>query len=96
MARRTAPPAAAVKVRDRRRADPLGGKIGAEAFPDITRMQSVYVDGSVCVGFIFERGRQGFEAFDADTRSLGLFPTQKAAADAVERAATLPIVEAAR
>lgn len=90
MRRRKATPAAAAKktVRDRRRADQaLQGKIGAEAIPDILVMQCVYVDGSTCVGFIFERGRQGFEAYDADTRSLGLFPTQKAAADAVERAA---------
>jgi hypothetical protein len=29
------------------------------------------------------RGRQGIEAFDADDRSLGIFPNMKAAADAL-------------
>jgi hypothetical protein len=33
------------------------------------------------------RGKSGVEAFDADTRSLGLYPNQKAAADAVYEAA---------
>ena len=69
MRRQKATPAAAAKTaHDRRRADPLGGKIGAKAIPDIVRMQAVYVNGSTCVGFIFERGRQGYEAFDAGTR----------------------------
>jgi hypothetical protein len=45
-------------------------------------MLSVY-DGRTCVGFIIGRGRLGFEAFDAGQRSLGIFPTQRAAADAV-------------
>jgi predicted DNA-binding transcriptional regulator AlpA len=43
--------------------------------------------GTVCLGFVFPRGKMGFEAFDADTASLGLFETAKAAADAVTRAA---------
>ncbi len=47
---------------------------------------SVY-DGSRCIGFLMPRGRQGIEAFDADDRSLGLFLTQKSAADAVSVAA---------
>ena len=54
---------------------------------------SVYVPGAGgvgtrCVGFLLNRGRRGFEAFDADTRSLGIFPDQKAAADAVYEAAS--------
>ncbi len=44
-------------------------------------------DGSRCIGFIMPRGPQGVEAFDADDHSLGLFPTQKSAADAVSAAA---------
>ena len=36
-----------------------------------------------CIGFILPRGKSNVEAFDADDRSLGLFPTQRAAADAV-------------
>jgi hypothetical protein len=34
--------------------------------------------GEVCVGFIFARGRAGFEALD-DSKSLGLFPDKSAA-----------------
>jgi len=45
-------------------------------------MVSVYT-GRTCIGFVFARGRAGFEAFTADEDSLGTFPTQKQAADAV-------------
>jgi hypothetical protein len=40
-----------------------------------TPMVSVYDDGRDCLGFILARGRVGFEAFDRDERSLGLFET---------------------
>jgi hypothetical protein len=46
------------------------------------RMVSVYV-GRECVGWIFARGRAGFEAFDADQKSLGIYPTQREAAAAL-------------
>jgi hypothetical protein len=45
-------------------------------------MLSVY-SGRVCCGFLLNRGKTGFEAFDADQRSLGLFPTQREAAAAL-------------
>jgi hypothetical protein len=45
-------------------------------------MVSVY-EGRTCAGFILNRGRLGFEAFTADHRSLGTYPTQRAAADAL-------------
>jgi hypothetical protein len=48
-------------------------------------MQVIY-DGARCLGFLYARGRDGVEAYDADQRSLGLYPTSKAAADAVARA----------
>jgi hypothetical protein len=52
----------------------------------LTPMVSLY-DGRTCAGFILNRGRLGFEAFTADQRSLGTYPTQHAAADAImERA----------
>jgi hypothetical protein len=38
-----------------------------------------------CCGFIIARGREGFEAYTRDERSIGFFPTQVAAADAVLR-----------
>ncbi len=49
-------------------------------------MLSIY-DGRICCGFVISRGKLGFEAFDCDERSLGTYPTQRAAADAImERA----------
>jgi hypothetical protein len=39
-------------------------------------------DGRRCVGFILDRGKTGFEAFDQDDKSLGFFSTTKQAADA--------------
>jgi hypothetical protein len=43
---------------------------------------SVY-SGQTCVGHIVGCGKAGFEAFDADEKSLGIFPSEKTAADAV-------------
>jgi hypothetical protein len=43
--------------------------------------------GQRCLGFLLPRGNVGIEAFDADDKSLGLFPNQKAAADALSGAA---------
>jgi len=37
----------------------------------------------VCSGFILNRGCDGFEAFDVNDRSLGLYPSQREAADAL-------------
>jgi hypothetical protein len=45
---------------------------------------SYVYDGRTCLGHILARGKAGFEAFDRDDRSLGLFPTAKAAADALQ------------
>lgn len=47
-----------------------------------TPMTAVY-DGQRCVGFILNRGPQGFEAFDADEQSMGCFPTAQEAARAI-------------
>jgi hypothetical protein len=47
---------------------------------------SVYA-GQICLGFILNRGAAGFEAFSADEKSLGLFPTQREAAAAIMRGA---------
>jgi hypothetical protein len=43
---------------------------------------SVY-DGRRCLGFVLSRGLSGYEAFDPGDRSLGLYATQKLAADAL-------------
>ncbi len=45
----------------------------------------VYVyDGRTCLGHIISRGIAGFEAFDVDDRSIGIFATQAAAAAALK------------
>jgi hypothetical protein len=43
---------------------------------------SVY-SGRQLLGFLLPRGKQGVEAFDAADNSLGIFPDQKTAADAI-------------
>jgi hypothetical protein len=40
-------------------------------------------DGRTCIGHIIARGRDGFEAFDVNDRSIGIFQTQAQAAAAV-------------
>jgi hypothetical protein len=40
-------------------------------------------DGREAVGHIIARGKLGYEAFDREEHSLGLFPTAVAAANAV-------------
>ena len=51
-------------------------------------------DGRDCIGWVFNRGRAGFEAFDRDQKLLGIFRTQREAATAIMREAA--IVEAER
>jgi hypothetical protein len=41
-------------------------------------------DGTRCVGHVIARGKRGYEAFDVDDRSVGMFPTQQEAAGALE------------
>jgi hypothetical protein len=36
-----------------------------------------------CIGFVLSLGRDGFEAFDAEQQTLGLFPTRNEAATAL-------------
>ena len=48
-------------------------------------MVSVY-DGRQYLGFILARGRSGYEVFDRDERSLGIYPTQREAAAALDEA----------
>jgi hypothetical protein len=54
--------------------------------PDFTMQALSVTDGQRCIGHILSRGKAGVEAFDVLDRSLGLFPNQKAAADAVTKA----------
>jgi len=48
-------------------------------------LQSVYA-GRQLVGFLLDRGKLGVEATDARGRSLGIYTTPKAAADAISTA----------
>jgi hypothetical protein len=47
-----------------------------------TSLLTVY-DGQRCVGFVMNRGKQGYEAIDAHEQSLGYFPHQQEAIIAV-------------
>jgi len=40
-------------------------------------------DGRQCLGHVLGRGPKGFEAFDREDKSVGLFPTAKQAANAL-------------
>ena len=83
MKRRKARSAATLKARDRSRSDQgLAAKIGADAIPDPIAMQAIH-SGQQCLGFIYSRGRFGFEDFDRDTKLIVIFPDQKSAAEAV-------------
>ena len=39
-------------------------------------------DGRQCLGHVLGRGPKGFEAFDRDDKSVGIFETQRQAANA--------------
>jgi hypothetical protein len=43
---------------------------------------SVY-DGQRCIGHVLARGKTGFEAFDAEERAIGIYATQREAANAI-------------
>jgi hypothetical protein len=47
-----------------------------------TTMVSVY-DGTACLGHVLYRPKVGFEAYDHDDKLIGLFESQRAAADAI-------------
>jgi hypothetical protein len=48
----------------------------------ITTMISVCA-GTTCIGHILARGPKGYEAFDIDERTLGIYESQRLAADAI-------------
>jgi len=43
--------------------------------------------GTTCHGHVLFRGRQGFEAFDVNDQSLGMFASQDDAVNAIDRRA---------
>ena len=54
--------------------------------PDKLQMQAIYA-GQRCLGFIWLRDRGAIEAFDINDKSIGIFASQAAAADAICQAA---------
>ena len=82
MRRRKASGPGARSTRGARRVDQLGQRIGAEASSPPTACLSVY-DGRRCIGFLMLRGRQRVATFNADERSLGIFPDTNAAVGAI-------------
>jgi hypothetical protein len=54
-----------------------------------TGMFSVY-DGQQCIGHLMRRGKFGVEAFGANDESLGIYPTQKEAMQALYAAKAAP------
>jgi hypothetical protein len=69
------------------------GKQPKNFVPDPVVMLAVYEPGpggynTRCIGHLLLRGKSGVEAFDANTKSLGLFRNQKDAADALTEAAS--------
>lgn len=56
----------------------------AELAHDLASCVAVY-DGQRCIGHVLLRGKLGFEAFDADDRSLDLFPDQASAVAAIDK-----------
>jgi hypothetical protein len=54
----------------------------ASKAPALSPMTIVY-SGSVAIGFLYSRGRQGIEAHSNSGESLGLFPNVPTAASAV-------------
>jgi hypothetical protein len=51
--------------------------------PSITPLSHVYAADQRCLGFILSRGREGYSAFNADARPIGMFKTQAEAANAI-------------
>ena len=51
------------------------------------RLVSV-MNGSACAGFLISLGPRGVEAFDANEKSLGIFPDALSATAAIEKSVT--------
>jgi len=82
VARKSAGPGTAAAVAETRKVDTLGPRINWKARSSSISLQAtvaVYA-GRECLGHIVACGKGVFEAFDYDDRSVGIFPTQSAAA----------------
>jgi hypothetical protein len=65
-------------------ADKRNKDVSTTATPATAPVLAIYL-GRECIGFIRQRGGL-FEALDLDRRSIGLFASRSAAADAIEEA----------
>jgi hypothetical protein len=82
VARKSAGPGTAAAAAEALKVDTLGRRIDRQARSSPVSFQAfvaVYV-GRECLGQVLPRGKAGFEAFDRDDRSVGIFSTQSAAA----------------
>ena len=59
-----------------------GGPEAMTSKPTTAPLAYVY-DGQQCLGHVLNRGKAGFEVFDRDDRSVGLFPSSSAAVAAL-------------
>jgi len=50
--------------------------------PPTTPLVSI-CDGRECLGHVLARGKAGYEAFDRDDKPIGIFETQRQAANAL-------------
>ena len=57
-------------------------KGGIATVPIEVHIACVY-DGRQCLGHVLARGKTGYEAFDPNDKSLGIFDTQRQAANAL-------------
>jgi hypothetical protein len=88
MSRKIAAPPVSRKAPKRRARISSVKSRSRQAIPSDLVMQALAVfDGQRCLGHLLSRGKLGVEAYDASDSSLGIFPNQKAAADAVSDAA---------
>jgi hypothetical protein len=60
---------------------------GRQSMSGTISSMSYVTDGREAIGFVCSRGKLGFEAFDTEERSLGMFKTAAAAANVVFNAA---------
>jgi hypothetical protein len=58
------------------------------SIPKSTTPLAYVYDGQQCLGHVLSRGPKGFEAFDRDDKSVGLFETQRQAANALTSGST--------
>jgi hypothetical protein len=63
-----------------------GRAISVRSSDKSSAAMSVY-DGRCCIGFIITHGRTGYESFDVDQHSVGLFSNERDAATALWRIA---------